>query len=288
MTNQESSGRHWHRLSFWHLLSVVFGVIKKNYKILGALLLVYGAMFFIFAQGISSVDISSLKQDISEDLSIEPDSVGGKLLLAGLIFESSGAQDDAGATFMLIINIIVSLAMIWILRHIWLKKKTNLKEAFYKGMYPLVQYISVLAIGLIQLLPAIIGIYLLGIALQDVLISMPEIVGGYIVLLVLPSAMSLYLLMTTIFALIVVTIPEMTPMEAYRASKDLVKGKRAYVAKHFLLLLLIMTIAIALLLLISIAVLPATAPFIGFVSSVVVMPLLAVFTYTLYRSLVGE
>jgi len=281
---------HWHSLSFKQLVIGIFTLVGRNKKQLVALTLIYMTLFFVFSQGLSAIDVSTLKEEISTDLGIEPSSAGGRVLLATLVFESAGAQDDFSATYLLFISIIISLAYIWLLRHAWAKKKTSVKEAFYQGMYPLVKFMAVVGIGIIQLIPVALGVYLLGLALQggDILISTPEIIGGYLVLLVLPALWSLSMLIKTIFALIITTIPDMKPLEAYSAAKDLLKQKKAYVAKHFVILVTLLLVTILSLLLLSIALVPTTTAIIGMLSSAILLPIFVVFTYTLYRSLIGE
>lgn len=280
---------HWHTLNFRKLISTTATIIRRNWKTFGAITLIYALLFFTFSKGLSSIDVSNLKKEVSDNFGIEPTSIGGQFLLATLLLESSSTQDDLGTTFMLFVYVFISLAYIWVLRHAWLKKTTKLSDAFYKSMYPIIKFILLIGVGLLQFIPMALGAYILGVALKnDILISVPEVVGGYIILLVLPLMWTFNLLIKTIFALFITTIPDMRPLEAYGASKDLVRGKKFYIAKHFIVGIVLYLLLVLGVLLPVILFIPVLAPIVGILASIMALPIFICVSYVLYRSLIGE
>jgi hypothetical protein len=223
----------------WH----VFEVFRSHWKTLGGIVFVYLILNIIFASGISN--ISSAFSTIKSDLNIGGGhalwhAAGGFTSLVG----SAGASSSAtGSTLQSVLFILESLVIIWALRHLLAGQSISVKLAYYRAMTPLIPFLLVVAVIIIQLLPMTIG----GIVLAAVSTSVFTSSGVATVFsatgFVLLSAWSIYMVSASVFALYIVTLPDMQPRQALRSAKDLVRFRRwAVIRKVFFLPIFILVV----------------------------------------------
>lgn len=261
-------------------------VLKRNWKLLGGISLVYGAVYLLFAKGVSSLDLDGLKTSIETNLGVSTASFGGRFLLASVVLQESGSLSETGTVFMFFISMVTVLALIWAFRHIWSNKTTTVKAAFYQGMYPLVPFVLMMVRAIVQLLPVLTGAYILGLGINnETFISGTEKFWFTLLLLVVPAIWSIRMLLNTTFGLIIVTIPKMTPQTAYREAKILVKPHRAYLVRQFLAFGFSLLILATGLMLVFLKTVPGLAPIMGLLFTIIFLPFFMTFTYSLYRKL---
>lgn len=277
------------QVRFRSLAKQVLQIAKDNWKLIGGIVGLYAAMYFIFAEGLTAIDISTFRSDLETNLGIQTNTFGGQLILTTAVFEAAGSLSEVGSAYMFIISVFTILALIWVLRHIWSKQKTTIREAFYKSMYPIVPFLLLTGIAILQLIPLAIGSFVLTTGVQnDVFVGGIELFLAATVLLALPAVWSFSMLLNTMFALIIITIPDMAPMEAYASAKELIKRRKSFVARHLIGWLLLLFAVFSLLILATIAVLPQAASIVGLIAAVLVLPAVTIFLYVLYRSLLDE
>lgn len=261
--------------------------IRKYWKPLGGIVLVYLVLNAIFASGIGNM--SGNVQTIKDDLNSV--GTGGHPVISGIggflqLALTSGANGSAtGSTFQMALIIIVSLVIIWSLRQLLAGKKITTKQAFYSSMTPLVPLLLVLVFILIQFMPITIG--------SNVVSSIYTSVGTvsgfwtaiFIALLVLLASWSLYMVSASLFAIYIVTLPGMQPRQALRSAKNLVRFRRWLVLRKVLflpVLLLIISgiICVPLILYATFLVTP-----IFYIFSMFSLLFIHTYFYSLYRSL---
>jgi len=150
----------------------------------------------------------------------------GMLLLIGATGGSTSTLTDTQQVYAGILILFTWLTTVWLLRAILAGKKPKLRDGLYSAGAPALSTLLVIALGVVQLLPvAIAFLGFSGVMSAGLAVSGVESMVFWMVVLLLVS-LSLYWLTSTFFALVVVTLPGMYPMQAIRAAGDLVIGRR--------------------------------------------------------------
>jgi hypothetical protein len=191
---------------------------------------------------------------------------------------------ESGSVWLLVLLVIMSLALTWMIRQLMGGERPRLKAALYRGTSQVVPYSLLLFLVLIQLIPLAAGLYLFQVV----------VVGGIAVhfweqmlfatIWLLLGLLSYYWLMTTLFALYIVALPDMTPMSAWHNARTLVDGRRLMIGLRLFPLFLAIILAGYGLLLVT----PADWLMTYNVFWVIIawlLPIIHVYCYKLYRAL---
>lgn len=260
-------------------------MLRQHWKIFGGILLVYLVLSIalIGVRG-SGIDITQAKEHLND--SSEVGQLGANLVMLSLVAGSgTGPSTQSGAAYQSIVLLIISLAIIWALRQIMAGKKIRIRDAFYKGTYPLVPVLLVMLVIGLQLIPMTVGGFLAGVGFTGaVAISFWEqlLWAAAIFLLVV---WSLYMLCASVFALYVATLPNMAPMTALRSARQLVRFRRWTLMRKLLFLpfaLLLIGVAVMLPLIWFV---PAAAQWVFILLSMIGLVFVHVYLYSLYREL---
>ncbi len=262
------------------------GVLKHNWKLFLALSFIYGVLNFILVQGFSVTSLSETKATLEQaghtSLSWL---INGASLFAYLVTNSTSGQNPGASVYQAVIQVLMSLALIWTLRQLYAGRKVGIRDGFYQGAYPLVPFVLVLVVIAVQVIPAAIGVYLYstvngtGIAATTAEQILWAVVAFLAVLL------SLYLICSSIIALYIVSLPNMRPMAALKSASQLVQFRRWAVLRKLLFLPLVMLIAGAVVLFPVILIYTPAAPWVFLLLSMVALPIVHSYVYALYRSL---
>lgn len=248
----------------------------------------YVLLTLVFVKGFSNtLNIPELKDELSTIQNVS--STSTSLTLAGVVATSSGAESGSAAGVYQSI-----LLIIFLLAYVWLFRRTNdettpvklaVKEPFYKGMQQLVPFLlTILVIGL-QLIPLIVGLGIFGIVQSNGLAATTVEVFLWGLMAGSLSVLTLYFLSSSIIALVIVTLPGTTPMQALKNAKKKTEFRRSAVMVRLFALTLLVSIVLGLLLMLTILVIPAAAEFIFLVLSAVSLPIVVGAVYKLYRAI---
>lgn len=268
-------------------------LLKLNKRIyLGILAVNLLLLLVLVNNSRNGLDISGLKDSLD---SLNPNNGTSVLNIATLfgilVSSSSGSSDTANSgagIYQSIIMIIISISSIWATRQLLAKQVIKVKDSFYKSMTPVIPFVLTLFIIGLQLIPMAIGSWLYsqlivgGIAVNAIEIVISSV---FIFLLILLSS---YMLISSIFAPFIVTLPNMTPMIALRSARQLVKHRRLIVLRKLLFLPLFLLIAAAVIMLPFLVYLPSVAEFVFFVISSLGWIFSIIYMYNLYRELLNE
>lgn len=272
-----------------------FGLFKNSFKILGSnwklflfIVVVYAVLNTLLVQGFTAINgatdtKSALDQVFTDDWG---QLASGLTLFAYLLGVSGTAADATAGLYQLILALTVSLALIWALRQLHAGKKIRMRDAFYNGMSPFVPFILVLLVIGLQLIPMVIGVALYativgaGIAAT----SLEQVLWALLAFVL--SIVSLYMIMSSLFALYIVTLPDMTPMRALRSARQLVASRRWTVMRRVLFLPLALVVLTALIVVPLIFVSAALGAWVFFALSMLFLPITHSYMYTLYRSMI--
>lgn len=272
--------------SAWRLLGRTYQFCLNNWKVLGAITLVYGLFYFLLVRAAPQIDLSEYETTIDELIGEGSDGVK-TLTLAGLALASAGTStSQVQLLYGLVLIVVFSLAVIWSLRHIMAKKKFNLRDSFYRSQTPLVPYLGLLGLMSIQLIPMAVGSLLYSIVTAQSIAVTPVESLLFAVLWLGLTLLSAYFLVNSLMATYAVTLPGMYPWAALKATRGLVKGRRWFLLRKMLLLPVILFLLFALVFLFLIAVAPSLVFWFYDLSLILALPIFHIYYYQLYRSLV--
>ncbi|OGL25957.1 hypothetical protein A2708_02210 [Candidatus Saccharibacteria bacterium RIFCSPHIGHO2_01_FULL_49_21] len=265
-------------------------VIKQYWPPLFGIMAVYLILNVIFASGISSLNaaVNDIKFNLeisdSENLSPLGTALSG---FSNLVASAGTSGSSTGSVLQTFLIVIVSLVLIWALRHLLAGKKVRVKQAYYSAMSPLIPFLLVLVVIFIQLLPVLIGVPLASAILAAVFPS-----GGALASLTLIAVSvsflgwSLYMLSSSVFSIYIVTLPDMPPRRALKSAKDLVKFRRWTLMRRLIYLPIFILVVMGLIVvpLIIYATFLVAPVFFGL--GVLSLLFIHVYLYTLYRELI--
>lgn len=274
----------------WRLSRSAGSILWEHRALFAGITLVYGALNLVLAQGLAgNSDVSSLKDSLDKVLSGNagglPTSIGVFLLMLG---SAGNTTSQTAGTYQFFLAVIVSLAVIWALRQVATGSRPRVRDAYYLGMYPLVPFVLLLAVVAVQLVPMILGstLYVTVINNGIAVFAAEKILWG--LLFIVLALLSLYMLSSSLFALYISTLPDMTPMKALRSARELVRYRRWTVMRKVLSLPVVLIIMAFVIMLPIIIVAPPLARWVFFLLTMAALPATHAYMYTLYRELLRE
>ena len=116
--------------------------------------------------------------------------------------------------------------MIYILRHTLANQKIKVRDALYHALSPLISTIVVPAVIFVQAIPAMIVIITYSAAVQTNFLSTPFYALIYFIFAALLLLLSIYLISSSIVALVAVSAPGLYPFTALSMASQLLAGRR--------------------------------------------------------------
>lgn len=275
--------------SAWVLTRHSWRVFWDNKKTLWGILLVYGLLQIVFVQGVLKTDFSQVSDATKELFGNQWHGLAGGLTSLTYLFSSIGQTSSSeSALYQSTLIIITSLAFIWALRQLVAQHATGIKDAFYRGMYPLVPFLLVIVVISLQLIPLLIGAWLYStVAANGIAVSGVEY-AFWLVVFGLFALLTAYMVCSSIFALYIVTLPHMTPMKALRSARQLVLHRRWTVARKLLFLAFWLMVVMAVIMVPTIMVATPVVPAVFYILNVIMLGFAHTYIYTLYRELLNE
>jgi hypothetical protein len=223
----------------------VFITIWENRRVFLLLALFY-AVFTGLLVGLASQDTYSvITGTMSTASGNNFSSFLGEIGKAGLLFISTatgglnGSLSESQQIFGIVIILMAWLTNVWLLRNILAGHKLKLRDGLYNSGAPILPMFLIALVLIIQLLPAALALIGYGAASTTGLLNSGVeamlfwFAAGLLVLI------SLYFIVSTVFAMIIVTLPGMYPFKAIRIAGDLVLGKRVRILMRFIWLFVI-------------------------------------------------
>jgi hypothetical protein len=257
--------------------------VRQYWKLYLGVTLIYLVLSVILVGGLGGgYDVQNLREDFGQ----KTGELGASLSIIGLLVGSAGSNtNEGGAAYQTMILIIVSLATIWMVRQLMAGQTLKLRDPFYKGMYPLVPFMLLMLMLCVHLLPAVFGGFVFSSVVRNGLVVTTL---EYILWLAITGvffAVSLYILSASLFALFVVTLPDMAPRAALKNARKIVQYRRWIVMRKLLLLPLLLFVIGVLVLLPLISFVPALVIPVFVLLSMFVLPFSLTYVYMLYREL---
>ena len=197
---------------------------------LGAIFLALATAFGLLGSQDLYIQLSNLltatePEGLYEGITGEVSKAGLMLLSiasAGLTAELSEGQIIAAALF----GLYLWMTVVWLLRNIMAGKKVNIRDGVYTAGAPMVSTLLMFLVLLVQLVPGSLAVIVVTAGIQSGFISegVASMAAGLGLALIVVA--SLYWVVSTLIALVVVTLPGMYPFRALAIAGDLVVGRR--------------------------------------------------------------
>lgn len=211
----------------WRLIVDTTKLIFANRKIYFWLMVIYALVTFFLVGGISLTDYNEIK-DTSKDYIDGLDAVTSAMAYFGAVLSGGLSESPSELQQMLsgLVALIFWLTTIWATRMILAGNKIKLRDAFYNGTTPMISTVLVLLIVAIQLIPAALGLFGVTVIVTESWVLSTAEGALFIAGVALLCLLSLFWVVGSIVALVVVALPGMYPMQALVNAKMLVAGKR--------------------------------------------------------------
>lgn len=272
--------------SWWELLKKSARLLWANKKPILGFALIYGFLNLLFVRGLASpFDIGAIQDILTETTGQEAAGLETGFTAFGLLLGASSSGSEITRLYESLFFIVSTLALIWLYRQQQSGNSVSMKMAFYRGMYPLIPFILVLLVVLLQAIPLVIGNVLYSTVISN------DLVFGFfehtvwLLFLLSTALLSLYMMSSSLIALFVVTLPEMTPMIALRQAREMVRYRRFVVLRRIGIIALVLVGVIFITVLPLIFVAPTAAEWLFFVITVLAVPIVVGYLFSLYREL---
>lgn len=270
------------------LTGLTLRLLADNWRLLAGIMAIYLVLNSVFASGLSSLNlgVSDIKEALND---ISGGSYGGIAAALGtfavLLTSSGSSASQTASVLQAALVVVVSLVIIWTLRHILAGQKVALKQAYYSSTGQLVPFLLVIGALVLRILPLALGALLLqSLSSQGSAAGTPETVL-FLLLFVGLATWSIYMLCGAAFALYIVTLPDMTPRQAISSSKELANFRRLKILRKFIFLPLAVLFIIGAIIIPLIYVLPPLVAPVFYVLSAGSLLFTHTYLYNLYRSL---
>ncbi|MEI7682733.1 MAG: hypothetical protein WCJ24_00305 [Candidatus Saccharibacteria bacterium] len=274
-------------ISSWKIFKNSIGVLRQNQRLFGGITVIYALVSVILVRGFNSVtQLSDTKAALQAGHSGTLST--GFTLIGNLFSNSSGASTPAANTYQSILLIIMSLVFILALRQVYSPdrpKEIRIKQAFYGSTYPLIPFVLVLLVITLELIPLVIGATIYSAVIGNGLAVGLLEKSAWVVMFFVLAVWSIYMLTSAIFALYIVTLPDMTPIKALRSAKQLVQYRRWTVMRKLLFLPLIIMLMYGLVMLPIVLWLTPLAEWLFFIFGLAILGVVHSYIYALYREL---
>jgi hypothetical protein len=251
--------------------------------------LIYLVLTIVLVKGFGvSSNIGDLQSTIEEVFNGNAAELFTSVTLFGvLLTNSSSVPNEVAGAYQSILLITTSLVLIWALRHTLVSKKVRIRirDAFYKSPTPFIPFLIVLIVIGLQLIPMAAANFIYSVVINGGLAVTIIEKCLWITLVVLLVILSFYMVSSSIFALYIVTLPDMTPMHALRSAREIVKYRRLAIMRKILFLPVALLVLAACIIVPIIIISPAIAEWLFFVLSMLVLAIVHSYMYHLYREL---
>lgn len=266
------------------LTAQVIKLLKQHWKILGGIVLVYLLLNIVFASGISNISsaISTLKDNLSGSANLSSAFSG----FGSLVGSSGASSSTTGSALQSVLIVLESLVIIWALRQLLAGEVIKVKQAYYHSTTPLIPFVLVIFMIIIQLLPITFGAAVLSAVLTSAFTTGALLTLIFGTLFTLLAVWSIYMVSGSIFALYIVTLPDMQPRQALRSAKNLVRYRRWPVIRKMLFLPIFILVAMGLIIIPLILYATFLVVPVFYVLSMLTILFAHTYLYSLYRELI--
>ncbi|HXR49743.1 MAG TPA: hypothetical protein VN778_01820 [Verrucomicrobiae bacterium] len=274
--------------SVWRLSAQTAQLVARRPWLFAGIAVVYAVLTLILVRGFGSgIDVASLKTQLDTGPSHVAQLLTGVSVLVAMLNSSGTSAGDTSGAYQIIVGLVVSLATIWAARQTLAGQSVGLRDAFYKGIYPLIPFVLVLLVVILESLPFLIGAWLYTTLVMNGIVAttLEQVIWGIVCFVLV--VISLYMLCSSLFALYIVTLPDMRPIKALRSARQLVRYRRGQVFRKLLYLPVALLVITAVVMVPAILLVAGAATWVFFVWTTLILLIVHVYMYTLYKALLA-
>ena len=230
--------------------NAAFKMFFKFWKIFLPLLLIFVGLYIFLIGAMSENTLADVRANVEQTNKDVADGKIGTVGKAGLtllgIISTGGltTMNDAQVVIAVLLFTIIWLVTIYLARHLLAgHQEIKMRDGFYSALSPLVSTLVVGLIIFLEAVPIMLTIIVFQVALTTEFLSTPFYALLFFMFAALMITLSLYLLSSSFFAIIVVSAPGLYPLTAVRMAKNLIMGRRL----RFLIRVFYLVIIVALL-----------------------------------------
>jgi hypothetical protein len=288
-------------ISFTHFVNKT---VWSNKKALLGLAAIYLVLFTILVGIGSQENYKSLADGLQETNESITGGDFSQISQAGLLFFTiatvgiTETPTEAQQIFIILLGLLVWLTTVWLLRNRLAGHKVKLRDALYNAGAPIVPLFLIVLIILVQLIPVLLTIIGYEAATATGLLTSGVEAMLFWFAAVFMAILSVYWITSSIFGLVIATLPGMYPLKALRSAGDLVLGRRVRILLRWTWMFVMIGLAWAIILIPLILIdeglksiwpmyanVP-TVPFVLAVLSTVSIIWVSSYVYLLYRKVV--
>ncbi|HEY5268211.1 MAG TPA: hypothetical protein VII94_03685 [Candidatus Saccharimonadales bacterium] len=269
------------------LLKKSYDLIKFQRKFLSFSLLSYIVLSAILVINISAFSsVRNLKATYIHGLLTIGSNISASLSTLGSLSGTiSTSSSGAGSVIQFLLFLIFSLVFIKGIREASKAKKLRFSEGIYSSTYAFIQLLLVILLLVIESIPVIFSVFIYqtifsnGIAASGLEKTIWVLACGLIMLA------GLYLIVSSIFALFIVTLPNMRPWASIRSSWKLVSKRRLLIARKILAMIILLFIIFGLIALLLVLLIPVISAWLLLILSLGSLIVVYSYIYSLYREM---
>lgn len=273
----------------FRLFAASIRLLLKNWKLFGGIVLIYLLLTILLVKGLGvGGNLTELRANILGALhGRAAELTAGLTLFSVLVGTTNNTSTDVASAYQSILLLLMSVIFIWALRQTMASKNTKItiRDAFYKGVYPLIPFLLVLIVIGLQLVPLLLGNFLYSAVIATGLAVTAIEKALWIILIVLLALLSLYMVSSSIFALYIVTLPDTAPMQALRSARELVRHRRWMVLRKVIFLPIAMLVLSGFIIVPLIIISATAAEWLFFAMTMLGLAIVHSYFYMLYREL---
>lgn len=226
-----------------------FQLIFQHWRTFVPMILIM-TLAYIVLVGLMSEDVYLQFQDSIDETSQElANGRIGNFAKAGLLLLSTvttGGLDsgmgEAQMIFMLFLFLTMWLVTIYLLRHFMAGGKPKLRDGLYNALAPLISTLIVFVVIFIQAIPLMLVVITYSAAVATGFLSTPFYALVYFIFAALMILITVYLLSSSLMALVAVTAPGLYPMKAMFSAADLMNGRRMKLIVRVIFLIIVVAL----------------------------------------------
>lgn len=219
-----------------------FAFLWQEKKLFGGIAIIYAAVCYIFAGGITQQTFVQLKQAATALVSDNADSFGvsAMLLISSVSGEGQNGNGELYGFVGFMAFLVFWLVIIWTARMRMAGYAIKIRDALYNATGPLISSLLVVLVIAAQLLPAAIGLYVILLSQSGIWAQSAAEMWVVAVIGIALFAVSLYFIVSSSMALIIVSNAQAYPWLSLVAARKLVKGKRWNIFLRLFMLIIVL------------------------------------------------
>lgn len=268
---------------------------RKEWKLFAGLSTIFLALQWIIVGLPGFQAYSELRTFLSDTLEGGANSLFGigTLMMSTMNGLATGESSELQQFLGALVSVLFWMIYIYAIRHILADKSVTIREALYNASTPLIPLLIVIIIAVLQLIPGAIGTFIILYSLDTETFGISGVEAMlFSIAGVLMIMLSIYWLVQSLIALIIITLPNMYPLKALSSAKQLVKGRRGIILFRVVTLTLV-AVLLWVMIILPLVYLDSTfisggfsiVPFAIDIISAVFLPLGVIYLYRLYREL---